>query len=226
MRGSRNTTLDVKPGNARGDLTGSHVIWRANRYVPEAPTPLAYQSLLNMVKDGGILTVRNLESGENLRVGRMRGAIDKCYPSSVARDGKIYRISETGKLSILKPGADWETLAVNDLGEPSYATSAIEDGKIYLRTSSSCTASQISRTAAAPETYCQKTTKLRTSGGVTSKTNAPMRFAFRPYLPSMENVTSTSPTGMEMCCLPLLIKLIGLPYTRSLPRKRHSASPV
>ena len=62
----------------------------------------------------------------------------------VARDGKIYRISETGKLSILKPGADWETLAVNDLGEPSYATSAIEDGKIYLRTSSSlyCFANQ------------------------------------------------------------------------------------
>ena len=144
MRGSRNTTLDVKPGNACGDLTGSHVIWRANRYVPEAPTPLAYQSLLYMVKDGGILTVRNLESGENLRVGRMRGAIHKCYPSPVARDGKIYRISETGKLSILKPGADWETLAVNDLGEPSYTTSAIEDGKIYLRTSSSlyCFANQ------------------------------------------------------------------------------------
>jgi outer membrane protein assembly factor BamB len=143
-RSARNITLAVRPGNARGDLTQSHVLWSADRYVPEVPTPLVYQGLLYMVKDGGILSVMNLESGENLKVSRMPGAIDKYYSSPVVGDGKIYLISETGKLSVLRPGVDWETLAVNDMGEPGYATPAIEDGKIYLRTSSSlyCFANQ------------------------------------------------------------------------------------
>jgi hypothetical protein len=37
-------------------------------------------------------------------------------------------------VSVLKAGALWEVLAVNDLEEEAYATPAIADGKIYLRT--------------------------------------------------------------------------------------------
>ncbi len=33
-------------------------------------------------------------------------------------------------------GAEWELLAVNDLGEDCYATPAIADGRIYIRTRS------------------------------------------------------------------------------------------
>ncbi len=58
------------------------------------------------------------------------------YSSLVAADGKVYTISQEGKASVLKPGAQWEVLAVNDLEEECYATPALVDDRIYLRTHS------------------------------------------------------------------------------------------
>jgi hypothetical protein len=52
----------------------------------------------------------------------------------VAADGKIYLINNGGKVSVLKAGAQWEVLTVNDLGEECQATPAIENGSIYIRT--------------------------------------------------------------------------------------------
>jgi hypothetical protein len=45
-------------------------------------------------------------------------------------------ISEAGKVSVLKTGGDQELLALNDLGEDVYATPAIDQGKLFLRTRS------------------------------------------------------------------------------------------
>ena len=38
-------------------------------------------------------------------------------------------------MSVLKPGGQWEVLAMNDLPGECYATPAIADGRFYLRTS-------------------------------------------------------------------------------------------
>jgi len=35
----------------------------------------------------------------------------------------------------VKPGRDWELLRVNNIDEPCYATPAIGDARLYLRTS-------------------------------------------------------------------------------------------
>ena len=35
---------------------------------------------------------------------------------------------------MLKASANWEVLAVNDLEEETFATPAIEDGRLYMRT--------------------------------------------------------------------------------------------
>ena len=43
-------------------------------------------------------------------------------------------VSEDGKVAVLKAGRDWDVLAVNDLGEGSYATPALSEGRIYMRT--------------------------------------------------------------------------------------------
>jgi hypothetical protein len=37
-------------------------------------------------------------------------------------------------VSVIKAGADWEVLAVNDMGEAVYATPAPVDQQLYLRT--------------------------------------------------------------------------------------------
>ena len=52
----------------------------------------------------------------------------------MAADGKIFLASEEGKIAVLRAGTDWEVLAVNDLNENCYATPALSEGRIYIRT--------------------------------------------------------------------------------------------
>jgi hypothetical protein len=46
-------------------------------------------------------------------------------------------IGESGKVTVLKAGAQWEILAVNDLDDEVWATPAIANGTIYIRTRNS-----------------------------------------------------------------------------------------
>ena len=41
-----------------------------------------------------------------------------------------------GKVSVIKAGAQWEVLRVNDLGDDCFATPAIVEDRIYIRTRS------------------------------------------------------------------------------------------
>ena len=52
----------------------------------------------------------------------------------MAADGKVYLLSERGKLSVVSAAREWEELASSDFGEDVYATPALVGGKIYLRT--------------------------------------------------------------------------------------------
>jgi outer membrane protein assembly factor BamB len=52
----------------------------------------------------------------------------------VAADGKIYFAANSGVVAVLKAGGDQELLAANKLDEDIFATPAIEDGRIYIRT--------------------------------------------------------------------------------------------
>jgi outer membrane protein assembly factor BamB len=129
-----NGLLAIKVGG-KGDMTDSNVLWQYHRAVPQLPSPLLYQNVLYMVNDGGIVTSLNPETGEMIAQGRLKGAVDKYYASPVAADGKVFMLSEQGKMAVLKPGGNLEPVVVNDLGEPCYATPALgREGRIYLRT--------------------------------------------------------------------------------------------
>jgi outer membrane protein assembly factor BamB len=136
-RSAQNVTMAVRPGDATGDLTDTHVLWSYDKSVPQVSSPLLYQGVLYTVRDGGILTSFDPAKGAVLKQARIRGAIDAYYSSPVAADGKLYVVSENGKVAVITPGAEWEALSVADLDEPCYATPAIADGRIYLRTASS-----------------------------------------------------------------------------------------
>ncbi len=100
------------------------------------PTPIAYDGILYFVKNGGILTALDAETGKMLKRGRLGNAIEGYSASPVAADGRLFFLAEDGKLSVVRPGADWEVERVNDLGEGLFATPALSDGAIYLRTDS------------------------------------------------------------------------------------------
>ena len=129
--------LSIKPGEAKGQLPASSVQWRMKRNLPYVPSPVLYQGVYYMVKDGGITTSINPATGEILKQGRAADSLGEYYASPVAADGKIYLLNEAGKLTVLKAGGEWEVLGVNDMGEEAYATPTIADNRIYVRTRSS-----------------------------------------------------------------------------------------
>jgi outer membrane protein assembly factor BamB len=130
---SENGMLAIRLGGS-GDMTAKSVSWAYRRAVPQLPSPLIYQGVLYMVNDGGIVTTLNPKTGDLIKQGRLKGAIDRYYASPVAGDGKIFMASEKGKVAILRPGGDLEPAVVNDLQDDIYATPALLDGRIYLRT--------------------------------------------------------------------------------------------
>jgi len=130
---SENGMLAIRLGG-RGDMTATNVRWRYYKSVPQLPSPIVYSNVLYMVNDGGIVTTLNPETGAEMGQGRLKGAIDRYYASPVAADGKIFMLSETGKIVVLAPGGTLEPVIVNDLKDDIYATPAISDGNMYVRT--------------------------------------------------------------------------------------------
>jgi hypothetical protein len=123
----------VRAGGS-GDQTEKRLLWRYKKEYSATTSPLIYRGVLYIVKDGGIVTSLNPATGEAWKTGRLKDAIEAYFASPVAVDGKVYLISNDGKVSVLKAGAQWEELAVNDLGEECQATPAIGDKAIYIRT--------------------------------------------------------------------------------------------
>ncbi|HET6979429.1 MAG TPA: PQQ-binding-like beta-propeller repeat protein [Pyrinomonadaceae bacterium] len=135
MMASENGLLAIKMGG-QGDQTANAIRWRYTKPVPQVPSTLLYQGVLYMINDSGILVSFDPASGNVLKQGRLHGAIDKYFSSPVAADDKVYLIGQGGQVSVLKAGGDWQVLAVNELDDECYATPAIADGHIYIRTRS------------------------------------------------------------------------------------------
>jgi len=125
--------IAIRPGGA-GDQTKNHLLWRFKKEYSYVTSPLIYRGVLYIVKDGGIVTSLNPATGDVYKVGRSKEAIEAYFASPVAADGKVYLISNDGKVSVLRADAQWEVMAVNDLGEECQATPAIGGKSIYIRT--------------------------------------------------------------------------------------------
>ena len=70
------------------------MVWRYRKSLPNVPSPLLYKGVMYLVRDGGIMTSLDPQSGEPFKVDRLRGALDRYWSSPVAGDGKIYVLSE------------------------------------------------------------------------------------------------------------------------------------
>ena len=129
-----NSLVAIRPGNGRGDLTDSHVLWRHQKALPNTPSPLLINNVIFLVKDGGIVTSLDPASGRVLKQSRLKKAIGKYWASPVGAGDRVYLVSEDGDLTTLKASGDWEVLATTRLQEDCLATPALADDRIYIRT--------------------------------------------------------------------------------------------
>ena len=74
---------------------------------------------------------------KGFRWGSGTGGRGTHYASPLIADGKIFTIAGNGQTSVLTLGPNPKLLATNDMQDGVYATPAIVDGTIYVRTHSS-----------------------------------------------------------------------------------------
>jgi outer membrane protein assembly factor BamB len=128
--GRQGPTLGVHPGG-RGDITDTHLAWRAVRGGPHVPSPIYYDGRLYTVNDTGIATCLDAESGEMVWQSRIR---DKFSASPIEAQGLLYFPSESGVTFVVRPGNKLDIVAENDLGSPILASPAAVGDRLYLRT--------------------------------------------------------------------------------------------
>jgi outer membrane protein assembly factor BamB len=135
VRRGENVLLAIKPGG-RGDVTETHVAWKATRGLPYVPSPVYFEGRVYIVKDGGLLSSFNARDGEPAYVQeRIPAAAGSYYASPVAADGRLYLASLQGMLTVLRAGGDQpQVLHQAAFGERISATPALVGGQLYLRT--------------------------------------------------------------------------------------------
>ena len=130
---AKNVMVAINPGG-KGDITATHVAWQYSRGLPYVPSPLFYDGRIYMVKDGGLITAVDAKAGTASYSQSRLNANGSYYASPVAADGRIYLASLPGKVTVIKSGGDKpEILHQAELGERIFASPALVENKLYLR---------------------------------------------------------------------------------------------
>lgn len=132
---SQNVALAIRPDGG-GDITSTHVVWKQTRGLPYVPSPLLFDGRLYLVRNGGLASCLDAQTGAYHFQEERLGAIGDYYASPIAARGKILVISQPGTAVVFKSGNSLEVLARNVLGEEVLATPAIAGDTLYVRTKS------------------------------------------------------------------------------------------
>ena len=130
-----NHLFAIRPGG-HGDITDTHVTWKVTRHLPYVSSPLCYHGRVYAIKNGGMASCYDAHTGSTLfQVDRMDAPGDY-YSSAVAADGRVYVVSQKGTVVVFDATSEarqLQVLARNEIGEQVFATPALLDGNIYLR---------------------------------------------------------------------------------------------
>jgi outer membrane protein assembly factor BamB len=115
-----------------GDVSITNLLWNNPEQASHVSSPLYYNNKVYMIRDGGIISCFNAESGKLIYREKL-GATGAYFSSPVATNGRIYIASRNGIVTVFDSGEKLNIIAQNNLGELITATPAIVDSKIYLR---------------------------------------------------------------------------------------------
>ena len=127
--------LAIRLEGAEGDITESkHVVWSRDRDTPYVPSPALHDGTLYFLKHShGFLTAVDAASGKT-RYGPVRlGAVRNVFASPVVAGGKLYIPGRDGATLVVKTGAEFKALAVNELDDSFSASPAVAGDALFLR---------------------------------------------------------------------------------------------
>jgi outer membrane protein assembly factor BamB len=126
----RGEALAIRAGG-RGDVTRSHVLWRA-RGSSLVPSPVYHDGHLYWAHGSAVCL--NAATGKEVYRGRLNGSH---YASGLLADGKIYYTSRFGGTEVIAAGPKFRRLAHNKFEDDNSRTNAspiAHEGCLLLRT--------------------------------------------------------------------------------------------
>lgn len=125
-------TVAFNPVGARGtiDPANKAELWRF-KTTPDVVSPLLVDNIVYLM-DNGPLTAVNAKTGEQIYRNDLAKQLYR--GNLVYGDGKIYVVGRQGIGQVVQAGKEFKLLATNDLKETVYASPAISNGRIYIRT--------------------------------------------------------------------------------------------
>ena len=128
----------VRP-DARGTIKldaeegSDSLVWSVERGGSYMSTPVVSGDYLYLGNSNGVVRCFHAKTGERAfqkRLGKDAGVI----ASLLSVNGNVICASENGTVYVLKTGPEFEVLAENPMGEPCFATPAVADGRLFIRT--------------------------------------------------------------------------------------------
>lgn len=107
------------------------IAWQVDRSAsPYVPTPLVASCGIVLWGDRGVVTCVDPADGAERWKGRVGGSFSS---SPILLEGMILNVSADGEIVTLADGDAFEILGRSALGEPSRATPAVADGRVFFR---------------------------------------------------------------------------------------------
>lgn len=130
-----NGALAIRAGG-RGDVTASHLVWKAGKG-SNVPSPILHDGHLYFAHENlGIVYCLNARTGEVLYEERLEPSPGQIYASPVLADGKIFYTARGGRTVVVAASPKFEKLAENTLESNRgvfNSTPAISGARLLLR---------------------------------------------------------------------------------------------
>jgi len=139
--GGRNPNggLAIRAGG-RGDITGSHVVWKVNKG-SNVPSPILHGGHLYWAHESlGVVYCVNAKTGEVVYEERLEASPGQIYASPVLAENRIYYVGRGGRTVVVAAEPKFGVLAVNNLEKNKgvfNASPAISGNRLLIRSNRS-----------------------------------------------------------------------------------------
>ncbi|MGD9496289.1 MAG: PQQ-binding-like beta-propeller repeat protein [Armatimonadota bacterium] len=122
----------IRPDGS-GDVTQTHVVWRAAGSMPDTASPVSDGTLVYVITSFGYMSAYRLQDGGLVWEHQIQGE-GSFYASPVLVGDRLYVLCGDGVMHILATGSEFREIGTARLGEPAFATPAFVEGSIFIRT--------------------------------------------------------------------------------------------
>lgn len=105
------------------------IMWRTTRGVSYVPSPIAAGDFFFVVSDSGVAHCFEAATGKIIWTERM----GEHHASLVAANGLVYFLNDEGVMNVVRASREFIPVAKNELGERTFASPAISNGQLFLR---------------------------------------------------------------------------------------------